>query len=306
MLISLGLLWDERGDGIKVTRSFLGETNRHEDTLEDILVSPMCPKRGDVDDFNTLRVLTDVTAERHYKEGPGTWWRITTTSEFPPASEPNPLNLPADIDVSTTTVEAWSCIDTETNQPITNSAGDLLWFPIEDTRLIFTVTKNLDVLPGWTLDYAGCINDGPVTVKGIPCEKGTLMYKGLANPPTKRTKVNGLEITYEELKYQLHHRREGWKGIHPDVGFNEIVTTSHPEPDDVVVGRYKVTSGGKVQYIRSKVKRRILVGYPPQAPTEPQCLDEQGAHIPNPQPSDYRLIKKYTHRLVSFAPLPLQ
>lgn len=216
----------------------------------------------------------------------------------------SPLDLPADITLGTEQYEGLTCYDAE-GVPILNSAGDLVYLPVESSRWIFNVSKNLPAVPQWLLDFNNATNSGLVTIKGIPCGKGTVMCKNVFAAKDESAKVNGRTVNFVPFSYQLHYQREGWKGKHPNVGFNEKLEVDIPQESDTVVGKI-IVENGKVKTTKQIVKRRIKIGFPAEYPTEPQPLDKKGKLIKNPTAKDILQIEAEVYKERNFGQLPLR
>lgn len=230
---------------------------------------------------------------------------VTVTYATPSGElEQSPLDLPADITLATEQYEGLTCYDDE-GEPILNSAGDLVYLPKESSRWIFNVTKNLPAVPAWLLDYNNAVNNGLVSVKGLSCSKETLMCKNVNAGKDETVKVNGRFVTFVPFSYQLHYQAEGWKGKHPNVGFNEKLEVEIPQESDTVIGKILVVEG-KVKTKKQVVKRRIKIGFPAEYPTEPQPLDSKGRVIKNATAKDILQIEAGVYKKKNFGQLPLR
>lgn len=215
----------------------------------------------------------------------------------------SPLDLPAQVTLSTEQYEGLTCYDGK-GKPMCNTAGDFIYLPKEDSRWIFDVSVNLPSVPTWLLDFNNAVNNGLVSVKGLSCAKQTLMCKNVRAGGSESANVRGRTVNFIPFSFQLHFRPETWKGRHPNVGFSEIVETEVPLEDkktDKVV-----TRNGKVVMVTKKTKRRIQVGFPKEYPTEPQPLDQKGKLALLFDPDDVIQIEKLVYKEKNFGQLPLR
>ncbi|WP_197443620.1 hypothetical protein [Maioricimonas rarisocia] len=58
--------------------------------------------------------------------------------------------------------------------------------------------------------------------------------------------------------------------------------------------------------MQTTIRERIRIGEPPEYPSEPQPLDEQGRVIVDPTPDDIRQIEIDRYRELPFSRLPLR
>ena len=122
-------------------------------------------------------------------------------------NETNPLLRPAEITWRST--QSREAIVKDVNgKAILNSAGDYFDPPVEVDRSRWTisVSKNVANVPSYLLDYPDAVNNGSVTVSGIPCEQYTLKVSDINISGPK----NEGEVLYYQFSYQLDHKREKW------------------------------------------------------------------------------------------------
>lgn len=131
----------------------------------------------------------------------------------------NPLDRATHIELSSELAQTFTIEDKDGNAML-NSAND----PYEaiekdDVRWLFTVTKNLSVIPTWVLDYKNKTNESAITILGLNCPARTLKLNGLRIPPQQNE--NG--VTYFALTAEFAYRRETWDAVRIDEGFNWII-----------------------------------------------------------------------------------
>lgn len=302
-LINIGKLFDEVVSDTTTRCTYLGESDTIYDNGENIKASLLCPKRGMQDPNNGFKIITEVTVEQRIKDGPTQFWEIAVTSQTSDLNYDDPLTHSAIITLDSEQFDTTTCWDND-GKAILNTAGDLLYMVKEDSRWVFNVEKNVPYVPNSILQFNNAVNDGVFSIAGLQCDKGTLMVKRLRAGKLTTVTVGYNQVSYMVLSFQIHYKREGWQAEHPNVGYNELVEIEIPEPDDVVVGRVK-RRDGKIVYSRKIVKRKILVGTPPEMPGEAQLLDSQGRYIKDPKPGDLIKVKKDIYPERNYNELPL-
>jgi hypothetical protein len=222
-------------------------------------------------------------------------WEITVpySTDREERVEKNPLARPAKITIGSAERTRIALVDAA-GQPILNTAGDLIDDPpVEEevADLVFNVEKNVPIrLPNWLLKYRNAINTDWVRVRGIPCPPESLKLKGLSIGEEDQEDNTPFCV----LSFQLHHREEGWTHLIPNRGFYERV------PQDI---RFNTAGIGTV----TKWKRQeILVGDPPDKPSEPQMLDREGRLIKLPTVDNIVILQKKVGRYLPFSVLPLK
>lgn len=325
-LKKLEVHFDTTANSASSRRVFWAESNDINDDPEKILADPLCPKQGQRDPYNPAKIISDVTAEHRPKTTKSVFWTITYTSEIQQQSFTNPLGERAEITLDSETIETYTCFDKK-NRAILNAAGDLVYIPIDDTRWIFNVSKNMERVPIELLQFNNAINDSMVTVGGLPCEKETLAVKNLRVSSIQEAQgFGGIIIEYVTVSFQLHYRRETWIMTYPNVGFNAIFETPNydmpknfdgsPKYDYVNMDGEagKVTNGAqpkgfngkRIKLRKIKEKRAIEIGGTRKPPTEPQVLDKDGKWLPDAKPSDVIKLKAEVYQTRNFSALPLR
>lgn len=301
-LLELDELFDEQVSGTRITRAWLGRGTDPRESAAAIKASDMCPKEGQQDYYNTSFVYDDVRVERHVKDEPGVWWKITTSAVRETPATPDPTQEAAKIRLKSSQYSTYTYVDRE-GKLITNTAGDPVLMAKEDSRWVFSVSKNVSSLPAWILDYNNALNNGLVTIKGLSCQKETLMCKGMRLSDDRTVTVAGREVTYSILSFELHFRPEGWKGTHPNVGVNQLIEENVPSVDRFT-GKVRRDSNNKIVWV--KKKRRVPItnnGIPVETL---QVLDADGAWVEEPSPDDLLQIEADVYKTKNFGQLPLR
>lgn len=190
-----------------------------------------------------------------------------------PGKEPDPLDRPARVDISSSPEMVPTFFDGD-GKPRLNTAGDLMVGYRSVPFLDITVQKNVAEYPDWMWDYVGTTNKFPVTLKKKTFDSRTLRIENIDAPDLEYE--NGR--WFHALTFQIRHDPRTFDDIRYSMGFNEIakvdtglkVIPKGANPGDVTVENTKVYR---------QVKRRITIGSPAEYPTEPEFLDEDGARI---------------------------
>ncbi|QDU39667.1 hypothetical protein Mal4_40130 [Maioricimonas rarisocia] len=211
MLVSISKVWGGRGEfelrsRRGYTRRFLGRSGRSDDSELDIKRSPLCPQVGDLDPYDRLAVIRRVQVR--LIDFTDREWEITVTSSTDvPEREISPLEKPAEISWDSDQFEATTVFDRD-RRPVTNSAGDLVLFPYEDSRWVADVSKNVARVPRWITQFNNAINSGSISVDGIRFPKRTLMCKHLRIGTQQTTKLNDRDVTF--LRAYVPAARPAW------------------------------------------------------------------------------------------------
>lgn len=307
MLTKVELLPDEKGHrtegfGRNYTRQWMGTTNNPYDHSRIVLDSPLCPKVGHRDPLDRNSFIANVVARRQDPKDINNLWIITTRSTTEVDIEENPLAMPADVDWLSEQFTAHRAFDAK-GEPILNTARDLLLLPYEDSRWVANVSKNLSAPPRVLFSMNNVINSSSFVIDGVLFKRRTLMCKRLKIGRVKYTVIFGSRVAYRQVSYQLHFRPDGWKVKHPNVGFNERV-----EKARIVYRsgrRMRIDPDtGKPTKEKRWGKDRIMVGDPPEYPTEPQWLDRDGKWIEDPSPSEMTEVEVDMYEERNFSVLP--
>lgn len=270
------------------THKFRGWSNRINDDPTAILASGLCPEIGQrnrfVSDF--VAYYIDVTAELEDKDSPGKLWTITTESSTQVQVEQNPLDEEAEFDWQSVRYIAEDCFDKD-GKPVYNTAGDLLLFPFDASNWVVNVSRKLRSSPQFLFQYENAINQNSLFVDGVPVEKQKMRCEQLRIGRQQSVLFAGRTIRYRDVTFSLHHRAEGWKVQHPNVGFNELVKDyRRPIYDKEKRRRMLVdaTTG-----LPRKEKKPTIVRIKLEDgsyPTEPQVLDKKGRYVKKPGIND--------------------
>lgn len=145
-------------------------------------------------------------------------WRIDAEYSSEHEVTEDPTAEPARITVSTEQFQKPFVIDKFGNK-VNNSAGDPFdpSVPIDDSRRIISVSKNLAAHPSWILDYQDTVNSDSFTVRGITyaAGKGKLQRVSISDELSR----NG--TTYFVVQFEIHLQKNGWLVNILDAGFRE-------------------------------------------------------------------------------------
>jgi hypothetical protein len=169
----------------------------------------------------------------------------------------NPLDEPADIDVTTQTI-ALPITRDALGEPIVNTAGSLVEGIEEDFDLpVFSVSKKIGRFPQWLLTYPQAVNSDVVRMKGLICEPRTLKIG--------RIRIGSEDIQddtpFMPLSMELVHNPFTWDRWFLNRGFEEVavVTTQDEE--------------GELQEVLTRIR---CLDEDQEPITEPAFLDEDG------------------------------
>lgn len=307
-LISLEEAFDGEVDASTSRYTFKGRSSSADDTIESIKASPMCPKEGNTDPYNPSKIITGVQVTRMLKETKGPFWLITMVSALQETPAVNPLDAPAAITLHSEQYEGLTIFDNK-GKAIVNKAGSIIPVPIEMTRWIFQVKKNVPFLPNWILSFANAINSGQVNVQGLACPAKTLMMKSINSSEVQSVQYGASYIEYVTISFSLYYREEGWEVPYPNVGFDAIF-------DNEKIWLYEIGPSGRKSskikldpktkqpmYRLGPVLRKISEG--PQ-PETPYILTQDGRLNEDQSPNQIIKLKAPVYPERDFNLLPLR
>lgn len=278
-LVSIAEAFETEVDDDSSRYTYIGVSNDVNDSVESVKASPLCPRRGNVDPSNSNKQISSVQVRRASSETKSLSWLIYVTSTILVLPMENPLNVPADITLNSEQYERLTIFDKE-GKAIMNKAHSIVPVPRECSRWTFNVKKNVPSIPIYILAYQNATNNGHVTIKGLPCPKGTLMLKNLQGGSDQTVQVGASTVSFLPMSFQLHYREEGWAVEYPNVGFeayydNEKVFEYIRGPSGRRSNKLKIDPvTGAPAFTLGKVRRRITINE--TAVTEPQRLDNNG------------------------------
>lgn len=185
---------------------------------------------------------------------------------------------------------------------LVNTASDVLLVPVQESHWTITVSKKLPRVPSWLKSYADAINSGRFSIDGETFERRKLMVSAIGIGDYETVIYRDRRIKFREFSYTLKHNRNGWKVLHPNVGFNErakVRIVKRDTHEDLILDAV-----GVPQYELKEIKRKILIGDPGEPPNEPQPLDKQGRHIKNATKNDIIDIEGKYYPELNFSRLP--
>lgn len=195
---------------------------------------------------------------------------------------PNPVDRPAKISWASTKYNK-PCIFDSSNNLILNSAGDPFDPPAEfdQSRWTFKVSKNVDSVPSWIIDYTDAVNNATFTVQGVSVNQycAKIMSIEISDEQTAQIDAN-TEITYFVFSYSVEIRAETWKLQLLDQGF-----------------RQKGSDSTKREHIKDDATPAKFV-------SKPWPLDGAGKKLSNPTPSTAKILKFDVYNYKPFNILP--
>ncbi len=201
---------------------------------------------------------------------PRQWTLSLTYGKIKQESDPDPRNQPAVLSVSYENHQRPIDYDA-TGKPIVNTCGDAFsdYTMVDEARPVLTFKKNMSDFP-WTVanTYSNKVNRD--TIYG--CEPGTLKFERVSGNQQYAT-VNGEEITYYDVTYEISYDPEGWNNKPVlNIGYRELV---------------------------DGVKKNIQIDG--KDITTPVLLDEDGKRAEEGTPPHLLTFKKY--RDITFEPI---
>ena len=189
------------------TRVFMFQTSLHSEDAWDVGSHANAPNIGD-----TFHDAWCISSKPKCMSGK-LYWEIT--AEY---SSERELNNDPLLDPSIVTIDS-----EQFQRPVqgaVNSAGDPFDPPLmrDDSRRVFTVRKNVAVVPTWVLDYEDSVNSDSFSLKGLTLAIGTIkMQKVTVGELQSR---NGTDFL--PLMFVMHHNKNGWHFKPLDAGFREL------------------------------------------------------------------------------------
>jgi len=202
----------------EVVRYFLARTNRVTDTIETLLIA-----RPDLAPYQPHPQHKGLFVERFRAERiEGTLAWDVTVSYAPVEGQRrpvSPLEQPAKITLASSAFTAYTLTDWR-GRPRRNTAGELL-DPAErdDSRFVLNVSKNVQHVPKWLLEYNNVVNSDTVAIRGLEFPPKTLLFKDLSVSDIQWDAAT--RTAYLVLSFALHYSRRGWLDRPLNVGLHE-------------------------------------------------------------------------------------
>lgn len=239
------------------------------------------------------------TFEARQEPHSGIWRvRVQYTDTPPDESEESPLAKPIGMTTRSTNLSAYTLTDNK-GRMMLNTAGD----PFEpqerkETVVIYTVTKNLSVYPGWLLTYPNSVNNDAVRIRGLTFPPKTLTLAGVSISDYQYGGKDN-KVQYLTAEMELHYRRSTWKTFVPSRGLQEKYLLTREE-QGLAAARAK--KGEKV----SDFGKRRISNNKNQPTTTPYLLDKDGVAIRDPKPESVYILEFMIPDELSYSALPLK
>lgn len=218
-------------------------------------------------------------------------WIVTATYSSEPLTQQqreaqqfeNPLDRPAKVRWNTAKYNKPVFIDNDGNN-LVNSAGEFFDPPaeVDRSRWTATVTKNVEGIPFYIIEFTDAINDADFTIQGVPVAHRCAKIMSIEISEEQTAQINETDtIEYFVFSYTMEFRPETWVLYLQDQGYRQISTT-----DDT---------------------KRIPIkddGTPPKDVTKPWPLDGMGGKLADPSPTNTKLISFNVYTEQSFLVLP--
>lgn len=292
------------------------EGDDYTESPADILQDPLCIRRGQFDEQDSTAYVDRVRVVRNTTNDarPLFLIHVDTRTDFVETTDPR--SDPATIEWYSQGYQGFSTKDRE-GKTVFNTAGSIFKFAHDDAHWIARISKNVTQTPYDLFQYENALNDSEIQVDGIPAAKETLRCNGIRISPWKQATVNGNRVYYRTCTFLLIHRRNGWKIIKDNVGFEEYKIAWRPKMIEEIfvadsgprAGRRQIrlveerTAAGEFVWERRGEREPIILenGQPPF--TE-QVLDREGKWVRDPRPEDVIIVNESSGGIEYYRPLP--
>jgi hypothetical protein len=307
-LISIGLAFSDTGTfelpfKAEYSRRYIARSNNPFDSPLSVVRDRLCPKPGQRDPIDPRAWITSVQAER--RDGTDLVWDITvsSTTEFDPDDDENPLIRPAKITPASEQVVTTTRKNAR-GQWIRNTAGTVIPLEKKQSLWIFNVEKNVPFIPAAVMEMNEKVNSGSVFLRGLLVARHKLMVSGIRGEE-QEARVRDQRLRYVTMFFQLHYNRSGYKVKYPNVDLVELAAEKLVPQRDAR-GRI-VRVNRQLQYQRLRNARTPILDAESHPVTEPWPLDRQGRALPR----DYREsqlieLEEEIYEQTSFDVLPLR
>ena len=180
---------------------------------------------------------------------------------------------------------------------ICNAAGDESDPPLERpvTRWVFSVMKNVAVIPAWFLDYEEAVNDADFEIKGVIVTKGCAKLSGI----TISDDMVENDITFMQLAFEVEVKAA-------PTGIN-VKDGRDPETDFTPEGwtTLLLNQGLRERDPDSPIKVTNMTDYNGDQLTSPALLEADGSKMENPDSSSAIYLAWKTLNARDFSVLPV-
>lgn len=264
---------DDTGGIRTYTMAMLFTTSSASEGAYHVLNSSLVPKVGSIHFADTEAYLQrrSVTLTK-----PKFHWTVTLSYSSQFEMTEDPLDEPARLTIDGEKYQ--EVADTDRNgQAMLNSAGDYFSDPPimrDRTDHILRVSKNVAEIPIWFLNSQDVVNDAEFTYRGLIFPERTLKIERVPIPEIQKRN----DVEYFPLVIEIKYRKATWNAKPLQSGYRQLV-------------------GGDLVKIVSEGDGTDL--------TTPALLDENGAYIPHPVPTDAKYADFEIYNELDFETLPL-
>lgn len=209
-----------------------------------------------------------------------TAWEVTVsyTVGDPQALDIAPHLRPAIIELQHEAVEV-PTFTFQDGSAILTKAGELIeGITRVENHWVFSVSKNVTVVPAWALNYADAVNSDTTVIRGLSCAAHYLLLMDLRVGNLTKEVIGSTSYLYFPVSFSLAYNPRTWK--------TKVLNR----------GLYQLDGGAYVHCVDSE-------GNPADSP---QFLDAAGKQLPYPvTPASINLIEGWNHELLPFSVLPL-
>ena len=211
-------------------------------------------------------------------------WTVTLNYSTERELVTDPTNDPAIVTLNTEQFQKPAVFDID-GYGICNSAGDPYDPPnmMDDSRRLFTVSKNMANVPAWVISSQDAINSDVFSLGGLTIGVGLAKVQSVAvgEPQTR----NG--VGFRVVTFQIQVQRDGWTLRPLDAGFRELAWDGMTR-----INIYNPASTGDANGGEER-------------PTAPVLLDGSGSAQANPTITSAVYGSHVVYQSIAFSTLPL-
>lgn len=182
--------------------------------------------------------------------------------------------------------------------PVVNAASDYFDPPPERpvTRYVFSVSKNVAVVPLWFLEYEEAVNNASFSIKGVTVGTGCAKLSDIAI--SDDMVENGFDFL--QLSFEIEVRKAPSGGT-----FKDGSSSTRPRPSYTPNGWTTVLLNQGLYQFDADDKLVRCTDENEANAVSPKLLDASGTQIANPAPADAVFLCWENHALKDFSVLPL-
>lgn len=214
--------WDEDDEGhLNTTRVFEVVSDTHTEERPTILAHGSIPARYAAHPEKAYAFCRSRSADLR-PDFDNIWLVVCryTTKRPTEQDDTNPLSLKVKGSGRTQAKQVPAYYD-GLGQPMVNSAGDLIPVTRNQSVMVVGAVANVAALPDWVYYLAETVNNADVTILGKVWPAGTCYLDNISWPDEPAVSTDG--VVYYPLSYDIKIDRDGYWGLYPNRGVNELV-----------------------------------------------------------------------------------